>query len=66
MEVEIGEGEVGLSIAIAFGAVLIAAERRKAEMIFMSICIVLLVCSDAKVSFWSSKCKSLKQNALAV
>ena len=57
---------VGLSIAIVFGAVQIAAERRKAEMIFISICIVLLVCSDAKVSFWSSKCKSLKQNVLGV
>ena len=49
---EIGVGDLGLSIAIAFVAVQIAVERRKAEMIFMSICIVLLVCSEAKVSFW--------------
>lgn len=63
---EIGVGNLGLSIAIVFGAVQIAVERRKAEMIFMSICIVLLVCSEAKVSFWSSKCKSLTQNVLAV
>lgn len=63
---EIGVEDLGLSIAIVFGAVQIAVERRKAEMIFMSICIVLLVCSDAKVSFWSSKCKYLMQNALGV